>query len=322
MRAGDRRPHVWLKRRLFGISPEEASFARRGFSPGDPPVQDRLEQIGRIFLQGYHEALEEPDARLLSLRLNTIEGDLRGFAFEGAGMALGLLDLLTPWRRDRLRSLLNGPGQGHVYLLHVGLGWALARLSRRVERHSILPDPLLRWLVLDGYGFHEGYFHWPVSVQRQTVPSSIHGYGRRAFDQGLGRSLWFVCCADPERIAAVTRRFAAARRADLWSGIGLASAYAGGVDYVTLEGLLVVAGEYHPQLAQGVAFAAKARERGGNPAGVTEMACAVICEMRASEAAELTDKALVDLPSDGVDPAYEVWRKRIQANWAKEMTPR
>jgi len=32
----------------------------------------------------------------------------------------------------------------------------------------------------------------------------------------------------------------------------------------------------------------------------------------------LTDEALADLPADGVLPAFEIWRQRIQAHWSKE----
>jgi len=192
MRTGDRRPHVWLRRRLLAISPEEASFARRGFSAGDPRVRERLEGIGRTFLRGYHLALEDPLADPLGARLNSIDNEHRGFAFEGAAMALGLLDRLTPWHRDRIRNFLAGPAAPHTYLVHVGYGWALARLKRSVEKHLAGLDPLLGWLALDGYGFHEGYFHGRETVERQAVPVRLKGYYRRGFDQGLGRSLWFV----------------------------------------------------------------------------------------------------------------------------------
>jgi enediyne biosynthesis protein E3 len=322
MRASDRRPQVWLRRRLFAIAFEEASFARRGFATGDPCVQERLERIGRTFLQGYNLALEETHAGPLSLRLNTIDNEFRGFAFEGAAMALGLFDLLTPWNRNRLRGLLDGPGNPHTYLVHVGIGWALARLRARVDNVLARLDPLLCWLAMDGYGFHEGYFHRQRCVEQQTIPTGVSGYACRPFDQGLGRSLWFVCCACPGRIADAVARFDSGRRADLWSGVGLACAYAGGVDRETLLDLVGAANEYEPHLAQGVAFAAKARQRGGNPADVTELAAAVICGMSQAEAAALTDRALVALPTDGVEPAYEIWRRRIQANWAREVIVR
>jgi enediyne biosynthesis protein E3 len=322
MSAGDRRPQVWIRRHLLAISADEASFTRRGFSSGDPRVQGRLERIGRTFLQGYHLALEETNAHVLSVRLNAIDRELQGFAFEGAAMAFGLLDLLTPWDRRRVQRLIEGPGDCYIYLVHVGLGWAMARLRARVDRTLARLDPLLRWLALDGYGFHEGYFHWQRRGEQQVVPSGLYGYARRAFDQGLGRSLWFVFCANPGQIAEAISRFDRVRRADLWSGVGLASSYAGGVDRETLEDLAKAASNYESQLAQGASFAAKARQRAGNPADVTDMAAEVLCGMSAEEAAKLTDSALIDLPADGIEPAFEIWRRRIQANWAREVAAR
>ncbi len=151
-------------------------------------------------------------------------------------------------------------------MVHVGAGWALAQLRRRVNRALAHWDPLSGWLAIDGYGFHQGYFRWPDTVDRQCVPHRLAGYARRVFDQGLGRSLWFVEGADVDRIAATIDRFQERRHADLWSGVGLACAYAGGLPGQAIESLCAMAGPHRPHLAQGVAFAAKARERAGNPA--------------------------------------------------------
>jgi enediyne biosynthesis protein E3 len=307
-----------LRRRIFGISSEEASFSRRGFRGSDKAAREYLEGIGRGFLQGYHAALDEDRPDRLGSMLDGIESELRGFAFEGAGMGLYLLDLLTPWKRDRLQRFLAGPGAMHVYMVHVGAGWALAQLARKVDRALVRFDPLLGWLAVDGYGFHQGYFHWPVAVDCQRVPAKLSGYAPRVFDQGLGRSLWFVEGADVDRIAEKIVRFPRSRHADLWSGVGLACAYAGGVSTDAIESLITIACAYQPQVAQGVTFAAKSRELAGNLTPHTELASRLICGMPAEEAARLTDLALIDLPPDGTIPAYEVWRQRIQANWIKE----
>ena len=120
------------------------------------------------------------------------------------------------------------------------------------------------------------------------------------------------------RIAATVARFPASRHADLWSGVGLACAYAGGVPAGTIEDLSARAGPFQPAVAQGVAFAAKARERAGNPTSHTEMACRIVCGMSAVEAAGLTDRALIGLTDGDGLPAYEVWRGRIRANWIEE----
>jgi hypothetical protein len=277
-----------------------------------------VERIGCNFLHGYHAALEEDEVDALALRLNKIESELRGFAFEGAAMSLTLLDHLTPFRNNRLHAFLNGHGATHPYMVHVGAGWAFARLPwlrRCVERPLARLDPLLRWLAVDGYGFHEGYFHWRRCVETQAIPDRLAGYGRRAFDQGLGRSLWFVDGADVSRIPATIGAFPPSRHADLWAGVGLACTYAGGAERDCLEALLAKAGPYAPTLAQGAAFAAKARHRAGNPATHTEIACQVLCALSADGAAHLCDLALKDLPPDGAEPAYEVWRQRIRAQF-------
>ena len=304
-----------ILRAIFGISQEEVTFGRRGFREGETKTRQRLEQIGTIFLQGYHAVLENDDPSFLSVKLNRIEPELCGFAFEGAAMSLALLDIFTPWKKNRWSTFVQDFGDSHVYMVHIGLGWALARLRRKVGRPLSRLDPLLRWLVVDGYGFHEGYFHWGRYFPRCTRMAArlgVRGYAFRAFDQGLGRSLWFVEGANAGRIPKVISAFPASRHADLWSGVGLACAYAGCIDSDSTRTLQKAAGPFRPQLAQGATFAAKARQRAGNPAEHTEQICRILCGLSAEEAARVTDSALEGLPPDGDEPAYEEWRRRIQ----------
>ena len=240
---------------------------------GEEKARDRLEQIGITFLSGYHAAREETGFVPLARRLTTVEADLRGFAFEGAAMGLALLDCFTPWRNDRWRTFTERLAEPHIYMMHVGLGWALARLRRSITSHLARLDPLLCWLVVDGYGFHEGYFGWPRYIERRAILSSLDGYERRVFDQGLGRSIWFVKGADVAAVARAIGAFSQARRADLWSGAGLACAYAGGGGPAAIKSLLAAAQGYLPALAQGVAFAAKTRQRAANLNAHTETVC-------------------------------------------------
>ena len=308
------------RRRFLGLSPSEASFARRGFLTGEEIARQRLEQIGITFLSGYHAALEETGFVPLARRLTSVEKDLQGFAFEGAAMGLALLDCFTPWRKDRWRTFTEGLAKPHIYMMHVGLGWALARLRRSVTSHLVQLDPLLGWLVVDGYGFHEGYFNWPRYVDMREIPFHLDGYERRVFDQGLGRSLWFVKGADVAAVASGINDFPFERRGDLWSGVGLACAYAGGCGRTATKSLRVAAGKHLPSLAQGVAFAAKTRQHAANLNSHTETVCHLIWRRSAEETAAITDAALEDLHGEDGLPAYEVWRSRIQNKIALEVT--
>src|SRR4051812_30875454 len=100
--------------RLLGIEPSEASFARRGFAAYDSAARERLDLVGRTFIGGYRAGLVEDG---LAARLDAVDRELRGFAFEGAAMALALLDQLDH-RRRRLAAFLVGPGDAHVYMVH------------------------------------------------------------------------------------------------------------------------------------------------------------------------------------------------------------
>ena len=300
---------------IFGISLEETTVARRGFVVRNGEIRQHLEKIGRIFVQGYHAALLDPRPPALTARLGEIEPQFQDFAYEGAAMGLTLLDILNPWRQRHLRDFLAGPGAPHAYMIQVGVGWALARLRRPVEGWLNRLDLVVKWLALDGYGFHEGYFDWPRYIENQVTPAHLSGYACRGFDQGLGRCLWFVKGAEIPRIAATIATFPAARRPDLWSGVGLACGYAGGVECQAIEALAHAAGAYHAQLAQGIVFAAGTRQKAGNPVPHTEMACQLICGMSLAEAAQLFAVTGEALSMAEPEPAFEVWRQRIQAQF-------
>ena len=310
-----------IRRRLFGISPEETSTERRGFTVTDPAIRGRLETIGESFAHGYHLALLNPQPAALAAALEKMDPELCGFAYEGAGMGLALLDLLAPWPSRYLLNFLHGPGQPHAYMIQIGVGWALARLKRPVEGWLQRLDPVVNWLLLDGYGFHETFFSWPQVLEEQVVPKRLIGYARNGFDQGVGRALWFVKGANPDRVAAAINAFPATRHNDIWSGVGLASAYAGGVAPDVIEELIDVAGTAHrAPLAQGAVFAASTRLHAGNSAPHVAMACEMICGLSVAEAAELFDRTAQDLPANGASsaasiPAFEVWRQRIQQNF-------
>lgn len=312
------KPTIWggLRQRLFGIQAGETSFERRGFRGGTPALRRQLETVGASFVHGYHAALADSRPAGLVPRLAATPEAFRGFAYEGAAMGLALLDWLTPWRRPRIHQFLRGAGHAHAYMIHVGAGWLLARVPGSVDRFLARFDPLLRWLVMDGYGFHEAFFHFPEYLGTQTVPPRATGYARRAFDQGFGRCLWFVEGAEVPQIQATIARFPASRHGDFWSGVGLAAAYAGELEAAGLRALRQAAGPHWPALAQGAAFAAKARWRAGNPTTYTRVACGQLCDLDDQQAAEVTDLALENLPVTNVEPAYEEWRRRIQRHFA------
>jgi len=217
----------------------------------------------------------------------------------------------------------------------------MARLPRATWRR-VLPDltgtpyyPTMSWLAVDGYGFDLAYFRTGRYVDQQRVPAPYPWQGRpdyfpRAVDQGIGRALWFIHGGVAAAVGAAVGRFAVARQADLWSGVGLAATFAGGSDAAGLEVLCRLAGEHRPHLAQGSVFAAKARAFSGFEPAHTAVGTTVLAGLSPAAAARLADDVAVErgddvaverggdgaVERDGDGPNYEQWRSRIREHFS------
>lgn len=314
-----------LRRRVLTPSTSEASLAVRGFHVKSPAAREMLETIGETFLTGYAYAAEARLPAEAEERLEELPWQFRGFAYEGAGMGFAIRDGL-PFGGRHLSRFLEGRAKDHVYMVYVGVGWAMARLPRFrwVKASAAATDPLLRWLVLDGYGFHQAYFHTDRYVRQQYqephFPWPADGpasYASRVIDQGIGRAIWFVGGADPELAADLIDAFDETRRADLYSGAGLAATYAGAVDEEELQALMRRAGHHLPQVAQGAVFAATARQQTGLVTPHTTLATGLLCGVTPAQAADLADRTSTEPPGDSDIPSYELWRQRIASGLAE-----
>lgn len=309
----------------------EVSFARRGFPAAPSAATDRLERIPQAVICGFEWGIEARSQWEVERRLAMLDPELAGFGYEGAAMAFTVLDAMG--RGHRTRDLLRGAGQPHIFLAYIGIGFAMARLPRPLWK-KVLPDldasayhPTMSWLAVDGYGFDRAYFDTRRWVDDQHVPAPYPWldspqYFPRAVDQGIGRALWFIHAADVQAVTAAVERFAEHRRADLWSGVGLAAAFAGGCGPDDLITLRSAAGDYWVELALGTVFAAKARSYAGFVPACTEAATAAFAGLSVSAADALADATS---PGDGSPPdtpAYERWRRNIRDRLAKVINNR
>lgn len=306
-----------LRRRILTPDVADTKVEVRGFHVKSDAARERLETVGASFVAGFAEGAEAGRAAEATGPLERVPAEFRGFAYEGAAMAFAVRDALSLGRRRHVAEFLAGEGGRHVYMAYVGVGWAMARLPRLLWSTLHNGDPLLRWLALDGYGFHQAYFHtaryvhqayrhryfpWPADHRTE--------YATRVIDQGVGRATWFVAGADPRQVVRLFEGFAEERRPDLYAGAGLAATYAGGATREELDWFRDAAGPYRAEVAQGSAFAAGARDLAGLTMPHNELATQVFCGMTVAEAARVTDTTRVGLSESATLPAYGLWRQR------------
>jgi enediyne biosynthesis protein E3 len=304
-----------IARRFLALSPDEAKFTRRGFDVADPARQSAMEGIGETFIRGYNAALSvDSPADVLSLVL-AMPPHRRGFAAEGAAMGFAVADAL-PFTDPRLGEYLKAAEANFSYLTHVGVGWAMARLPWRRRALSAQLDPLLRWLAFDGMGFHDTYFDFArvrAFWQRQDA-----GYAARAYDQGVGRALWFVSGGAHDRAARLIADFPSKRRGDLWSGLGLAMTYAGPVDARDIGAVCRASQGFAGHFAQGAAFACEAHALAREIPPHTETVARQLTGRGAVALSALVRTMRARLPAaeDADVPRYETWRRNVAAAMA------
>jgi enediyne biosynthesis protein E2 len=319
-----------VRRLVLAPALAEVSFARRGFPAAGSPVAARLEAIPQAVVCGFEWGMDAHDLWEIERRLDLVEPEMRGFAYEGATMACTVLDAMRGGRGTRTRDLLRGPGAVHIFLAYIGIGFAMSHLPRPLWKR-VVPDlsgspyhPTMSWLAVDGYGFDKAYFETSRWVDGQWRPQAYpwQGYPTyfpRALDQGIGRALWFMHGGMVDDVASAVARFAATRRADLWSGVGLAATFAGGCDHDGLVALRRLAREqdiaHEAHLAVGAVFAAKARMFSGHLPDHCDAAVRALADLSAAAASDLADSAVQRDVGTREEPTYETWRRQIRTQF-------
>lgn len=310
-----------VRRFVFGLPLINIETTWRNVPNLETEARQHLRKSVVAFITGYNTGLEVSLSNLLIAQLDGFNDNLRGFAYEGAGMGLAVIDYAR--NKGKLQEFLNGSGANYLELVHVGAGCATAALKKDLNQALAKASPMQRWWIVDGYGFFCGIYKWEDSVEKQVVPTQVQGYARRGFDRGLGRRIWFALSADVKSVAKLIQTFPESRQGDLWSGIGIASTFAGGVDEKALVDLKNLAGDCASYLALGSALAAKCRYNGNNIVDYTNIACSVLCGMSAEEAAKMTDEVMEGLTIDEKEPIrtekpiFETLREGIRSQLMK-----
>ena len=296
-------------RGLLKLSPAEALFETRGFPKSNTLSQSTLEQIGRVFIGGFNASLAARDLGAVLQYVGGIPVAERGFAAEGATMGAAVADAV-PFGRPVFRECIAAFKSDFTYLAHVGSGWALARVPWRRKQILAPLDPVHRWLAIDGLGFHDTYFYHRSVVAGWRRKQS--GYATHAYDQGVGRALWFVSGGSIAAAIRLISLLQTDRQRDLWSGLGLAMTYAGPAAGDDVIDALKAAGGNAVSFAQGVAFACEARALARYVPDHTHVVAQEVWKRPLTEVVALVRESRHSLSSTETDPPrYQAWREII-----------
>ncbi len=116
-----------LRVKMFMPHPSETEMVGKpGWQPMGDEQREQLENVANTFLDGLRIGLEAVPPQDTGERLERINYQYRGFAYEGCAMGLAVADSLS-LRPRRVEEFIAGPGAVHLYMAYIGVGWGMAR---------------------------------------------------------------------------------------------------------------------------------------------------------------------------------------------------
>jgi enediyne biosynthesis protein E3 len=261
-------------------------------------IAEKMENIKRIFQNARETAAKHKDLHELVKLLENTDREFLSVAFEGASMEIALTDFAEDPSMKSWLSYLD-LCKHHAAQIFIGLGWAVAQEKKTDLNFVNTLEPGMLFRMWDGCGYFDGILRQRQVVKNLSRLDYIPEKDVRAYDQGLGRSIWYSTKGNPSRSSEFISGFPPARQPDLWRGIGIATSYVGGFNKEMLYDLLSLSGHHKVQLGIGAAMVAKSRIQANCMTPDIETACAVFCNMTANEAMEITVEA--DLVAESFD---------------------
>ena len=272
-----------LRIRLFSQNLSEHHIRERLGASYSDEVSKKLVQVLYQSILGYNIAICHTD---INAMIEQLESDAMGYQawrYEGASVALTLLDLSTPWKRNRWQGLSQRAKDRYPLIIHAGVGVALQRYPWPINIVSYINrfDPLYRHMIVDAWGMFKGLRSQIANKEIHEIPQKIKGDFLACHDHGLGRSIWFAQLGNIETIHRIFKTFPTDRQNNLWPGVGLALAYASSdvVDDATLQYLLGLPVKDRIGIGLGITWAADSRVREGGLTPRLESICQQLTQL-------------------------------------------
>ena len=252
-------------------------------------IASKMENIKTIFQAAQENASKVEDLNELVFQLESTEREFLSVAYEGAAMGLALKDLSKGGSIQNWLAFV-GAAKKHSPQVYIGMGWAVAQ--EKYDTSSFI-DKLpanMQFRIWDGCGYFDGIFRQRQTIKSQNRLEYIAEKNYKAYDEGLGRSIWYICKGDETKVQEMIQQFSPERHSDLWRGIGIACSYVGGFEENALKVLVASAGEHNTQLGIGAAMVAESRIEADSYTKDIDLANLVFNDLTAEEAMKITAK--------------------------------
>ena len=278
-------------------------------------VKEKMELIQTTFQEAKRIAVKESDLENLNKALQNFPNEFISVAYEGASMGVAIKSIEDTNSLKKWSDFYHYYGMKHSSQIHVGLGWAFSELDLVFSDFELIIEPLLQYRVIDGYGYYEGVFKKRKSIRMQESPQHFNQLNLKAYNQGLGRSLWYTAQGKVAKLIQLISRFPENRRHDLWRGIGIAVAYVGGIEISVLQKLVNESNRYLSSFKCGVSLLVQSRHKAETIVNDTN----IICDFLFGLSCATINDQLIDIEKETGSTSellYFDWLKNIELNFS------
>lgn len=174
----------------------------------------------------------------------------------------------------------------------LGVGAALSHLGLEPQIPESEKDSFWAFMVMDNYGFTEAIYRWRRTLGKREIPNLGDRMAQRAFDHGVGRSVFFVSGGNVDIVCETIERFEVWRQPDLWHGFGLTAGHWAALDESDFRKILKRAGPFRKYVQSGVALATTLRVGTNEVSDYSDAVGRIACGASSAEIALLSSSCL------------------------------
>lgn len=230
-------------------------------------------------------------------------------AYEAAAMGLALRDLKEGTTLDTWQLFLDDYAEQHRVQVYIGLGWACGQQRLNPNLWVQKLAPLYAWRIWDGYGYYDGFFR-KRKVLQGSLPENISEKELSVYWQGVGRSFWYTCKGNRDKLQKIETQIPSNYQLDFWRGIGIASTYVGGLGLEECKELWQLAGIHQPQLRAGAGLAIKSRAAANTIVEDTQIIAKEWCQLPILKIIDLLTNKAIDSTVANAMP-YHTWIAKL-----------
>ena len=252
-------------------------------------IASKMENIKTIFQAAQENASKLVDISELVALLQTTETEFLPVAYEGAAMTLALKDFSSGDSILNWKKFLES-SKKYACQIYIGMGWAVGQEKRTSLNFIEELDKNMQFRIWDGCVYFDGIFRQRQTIKGQNRLDYISETNYNAYDEGIGRSIWYICKGDEIKASEMIQQFSQERHSDLWRGLGIACSFVGGFEENALKTLVSSSGKHSAQLGIASAMVAESCIEANCLTSDIQLANQIFNKLNAEEAMKITMK--------------------------------